>query len=653
MRTIKAYVGASILDVSDRLFQGDVYSIVTELAQNSRRSGATTLTVSKAVNSIPTRPGKFIYTVEDNGSGIVDPAILLGMRDSAWENPEVANEDPAGMGFFVLAGRPWSSVRSLDWCVDKLTPDVFTGRLEAEVKPADMPLAGTEVRFASDEDCHEYRLQNFLGLCGMNAWLFGKQVSRTDFLAKVDRCMSIKQVVELPEFGVVVCMSGTTMGQGTSKVEFNMHGFCGTFDLASVTGKPESGLGLKFLVDIRNTKCLKLVLPARKSLVHNDQLLRLCEHLDEMACKTFACLSHTLTYAAYQHAKSYAPHIRPAHAGLLRLGVRETWSYSFASHKDMTPVGMESCAVLASNGELHRKFASVWYDWCDSKELPGEFGALDVMMPRDAYKGYEWYDMLPRCYLWQVYDNKIIADSPPTPDQLKAIGNRFVVLEDEEELPETAALLVLALIEYPDKTRRVFETRNVPAVYHWKTAKLNEDYSYMRDALIVSNEYTAASVAEFVDAAFRPTEFREYTEKEWFNEMLADVQQRVDSEAAAQGTVFSRLLSHMPDAVRDASVGSVEIDECLVELSRGLTPSRWVGDWKGRWRANFSDMRKPSVRRVELVRTVTSKLIVETPEAMTAEAAVRYALELTAPEGWSEGVVSVEAYDADTEWREI
>jgi hypothetical protein len=64
-------------------------------------------------------------SLTDNGTGIDDPAILLTLGDSDWEEETQNREDPAGMGIFSLANRG-AEIHSNGWSV-RLEPSHFCG----------------------------------------------------------------------------------------------------------------------------------------------------------------------------------------------------------------------------------------------------------------------------------------------------------------------------------------------------------------------------------------------------------------------------------------------------------------------------------------------------------------------------------------------
>lgn len=120
--TIQTAVGQSMISRVTRLFNNSVQDVLTELLQNARRAGATRVDIdSFDLADQPT------LVIRDNGTGIDDPAKLVTLGDSGW-NQEIAHrEDPAGMGVFSLAGhrvqiRSFSQAANRGWRI-VIAPD--------------------------------------------------------------------------------------------------------------------------------------------------------------------------------------------------------------------------------------------------------------------------------------------------------------------------------------------------------------------------------------------------------------------------------------------------------------------------------------------------------------------------------------------------
>ena len=74
------------------------YAVITELAQNARRAGATKVEYTWDNDEFQRMA---TLTVEDNGSGIADFQDLFSVADSGWSAETVAEEEPFGMGFLL------------------------------------------------------------------------------------------------------------------------------------------------------------------------------------------------------------------------------------------------------------------------------------------------------------------------------------------------------------------------------------------------------------------------------------------------------------------------------------------------------------------------------------------------------------------------
>ena len=97
---LRARVSPEAISKVTRIFNGSLDDIFGELLQNSRRAGATTI----AISALHLEEA-CVITVSDDGAGIDDPANLVSLGQSDWSDECRAREDPAGMGFFSLAGR--------------------------------------------------------------------------------------------------------------------------------------------------------------------------------------------------------------------------------------------------------------------------------------------------------------------------------------------------------------------------------------------------------------------------------------------------------------------------------------------------------------------------------------------------------------------
>lgn len=72
----------------------NMFTVVSELLQNGRRAGATSINiVTEEID------GSFVMTVIDNGSGLDDFQSLLTVAESGWDEKTIKDERAFGMGF--------------------------------------------------------------------------------------------------------------------------------------------------------------------------------------------------------------------------------------------------------------------------------------------------------------------------------------------------------------------------------------------------------------------------------------------------------------------------------------------------------------------------------------------------------------------------
>ena len=168
--TIRARIHESAVKRVTRTYAATLAEILSEALQNSRRAGATR--VSIAVHK-PDRQASehgdapFGIAIVDDGAGIADPAVLLSFGENGWDDELVRREDAAGFGFASLARRGCtvlSRPRSPDgktqpgWRVE-LEPAHFLGEADAEVHANDSaPYPyGTSISFSAAESAAALR----------------------------------------------------------------------------------------------------------------------------------------------------------------------------------------------------------------------------------------------------------------------------------------------------------------------------------------------------------------------------------------------------------------------------------------------------------------------------------------------------------------
>jgi hypothetical protein len=92
MKTAALRINESALIQNLKFSFSNSFTVLTELLQNARRSGADKIDVTFAEG---------VLTVSDNGSGLHDFQNLLSIAESGWDAKTVAQDTPFGMGFLA------------------------------------------------------------------------------------------------------------------------------------------------------------------------------------------------------------------------------------------------------------------------------------------------------------------------------------------------------------------------------------------------------------------------------------------------------------------------------------------------------------------------------------------------------------------------
>ena len=130
-RTIRAQVAQGAVQRVTSFYAASIASILGEVYQNARRSGARHVRVD--IDAV-----KMTATVTDDGKGIRNPEAVLSFGRSDWEGP-VEDEHPAGMGLYSLSRRgatitSRTATPAGGWRAE-LRPEHFRGEAPATVEP--------------------------------------------------------------------------------------------------------------------------------------------------------------------------------------------------------------------------------------------------------------------------------------------------------------------------------------------------------------------------------------------------------------------------------------------------------------------------------------------------------------------------------------
>lgn len=134
----------------------DKTKVISELVQNARRAGAT----SVAINYEASADVVSKISISDNGSGISDFTKLFILAESGWDADVQVSEQPYGMGFFsTLSCAKTVTIRSLNQFITLDSEQALAGADIGEPQACDY-LAGTEI-ILEGVDILKTTLQNF------------------------------------------------------------------------------------------------------------------------------------------------------------------------------------------------------------------------------------------------------------------------------------------------------------------------------------------------------------------------------------------------------------------------------------------------------------------------------------------------------------
>ncbi len=364
-----------------RFYNGTEQDIMTELLQNARRAGATRVEVETSEET-------GIVAVRDDGAGISDYRTLLGFGQSEWADDSVQDEDPAGMGLFSLARRHWDVTSRCaggdPWTV-AIGPEHFDQGARATVYQADPATpVGTTIRFSMN------RVHGAASAARAAARYYplpvlvdGTEVGRSSFLADAVRRESWRGLT----FGAY---RGARVGAGRDSMNF--HGL--TIAKAPLPAISTVGERWSLRVDVEQAPELALVLPARKEVVASP-------FLDEIGRQGRLVLLRAIAEAdppARPSAKIWrearaAGITMPVAAALLEPftpRAAEWWEWEPKWTGELVPARPNSLVVEIGD-TLGR---AVQQTFMRAAERGGI--AQRLLSPIEAFKGYEWYDRLPK-----------------------------------------------------------------------------------------------------------------------------------------------------------------------------------------------------------------------------------------------------------------
>ncbi len=395
--SISARVSPAAIDKVTRIFNGTLGDILGELFQNARRAGATQVTIDSYASQ-----GARVIRIADDGTGIADPQTLLSLGQSEWGQSTRQSEDPAGMGFFALAGRRArvaSRTGTTGFALD-IPASAWTGTEKIAVEPHDGP-HGTTIAFDSPID-DERAVANAVAAAALHfplPVLFNGEVQRAlDFLEGAHRVIRANGV----RIGVY------NQHRNDNAPNVNFHGVTLRHNLPHIAEWRSTKWSVR--VDIEDAPDLVLVLPARKEFHYNDALERL---IDDCRAAIYTTITaepfHQLGHADWLIGTDYVPGLPEARAWLspwIPSPPREQWRHYGA------PEAIPANAVLYDEEDS--------YDAFSFAHALTRGGGLEIrpFIPVALYQGYSWYDAIPKYRRHSVVytgpEGEIPAPATPT-----------------------------------------------------------------------------------------------------------------------------------------------------------------------------------------------------------------------------------------------
>jgi hypothetical protein len=390
-RKIKAKVSDRIFEYVGQIFDASFRTVLAELLQNSRRSGA--LKVKLELSSL--EDGGVRVSVADDGCGIADMQELLDLASTGWDEAVGEAEIPAGMGFFALVSfsdKP-VSVASLNWRTE-ISKDVFQGRGEAEVEETDEIVNGTRIEF----EVPSLSVSNAAHVVRDVSRYCGVVVEFTHFeattLLKPERFVPDEYLlVEDRKLGVRIGRPPTDSYYSRDSdrwhAEFNFYGvrLSETIEKGDLVAP-----GMQHYVDIRHLRELKMVHPARNALVKDESFERLKLLLHRASYEWYARNmkgAHRLAYKFYKEAQ--------------RIGIDigesvPRWSFGAYGSQDACDswdVNWERRGVVVDECGVHNS-AEILMEYLNRGEQADVLPCVSRKLPSNEPEGYSWYTEKPR-----------------------------------------------------------------------------------------------------------------------------------------------------------------------------------------------------------------------------------------------------------------
>ncbi len=446
--TIRARIGDGVLAKADRLFRNDDEGLFIEVLQNSRRAGATLVDVT--IEDIAESASECHVAVHDNGKGIEDFAKLLVLGESGWEETTQVREDPAGMGFYALC---LSGVQvASGYQYSNILPAAFLGEVDPLVESREEYVAGTRLRFrrASSKPALVAALAAATQFYPVEVRLNGESIPRHDFLEGALH----REVIDGIEIGFATQFAHDWRPYYSDK-NWNFYGARIHDHFPNINGILPAGANqsepsyLYARFNVVETGRIKLQLPDRRNVIQNEFLTEFKKKARAAAYRCFQKQSrHVLSFEDWKEAQKLGIQLPEA------VPLLTTWSGLAADgageqffDEDMTVVVPELSRVMLVGGAV-----------VDVHTLQGALhsgASLDCVLYRErpGFRGYHWYDALPR-----LSDMEVIIDG--------MLGAEYLSSRDERP----SRIDLSAIIEQEGREDRVLV---LPAQIHVDSEQYN------------------------------------------------------------------------------------------------------------------------------------------------------------------------------------
>lgn len=381
--TIEIAVSQGAIRCASRLVAGSALDAIHEILQNCRRAGAQNIMIN-----LLEEDGRSFLDIHDDGCGINDPAALLTLGLSDWNDDMMRREDPAGVGLFSLAGRAieihaFSPAMGQGWKV-RIPAEAWNGDRALEPESCDLGW-GTMVRIEISGDWK-------MGICSAIAeaaryyplpvMLDGALLPRQDFL---------KDALLIEE--ACGCRIGVYKGNSVRQDGpcINFHGLAVPCSLPNIFELKRQDCHWSVRIDAIDAPEIRLALPARNAVI-TDEAMKALRIAMERAL-------YTAIAAQEDHRLPFALWLRARELGVTLPAVQPELSIWHPSSGDehqkcadgITTLEIASASALMVVPPLRSEIAQAL---ALARHQPPLQDFLLVEEER-WFDGYDWYDALP------------------------------------------------------------------------------------------------------------------------------------------------------------------------------------------------------------------------------------------------------------------